>query len=158
VWLDELLQIADACSSSSSSNSSSSPLIVGIDTETAVIWGQKQRNTPTSLLQLCYHAPGSAKVCWGLFSRQCSSSSQFTCCNSNQSAMQEGSQHSGASDSLAQHAIQMLQQTQHHCDSRSTISICAKQHIQRKHCIAACLFSCVILCCCSACTLRPTSA
>ncbi|WIA08215.1 hypothetical protein OEZ85_007664 [Tetradesmus obliquus] len=56
-WLDELLQLADACSSSG-------PLVIGIDTETAVTWGQQQRHTPTSLLQLCYHAAGSPQpVC-----------------------------------------------------------------------------------------------
>jgi hypothetical protein len=54
-WLAELLQQADACSPSR-------PLVVGVDTETAVKWGQRQADTPTSLLQLCYHARGSAKV------------------------------------------------------------------------------------------------
>jgi hypothetical protein len=71
LWLDELLQLADACSSSSSS---SRPLVVGVDTETAVVWGQGQRGTPTSLLQLCYHAAGTPKVCLAcqhLHQKQC---------------------------------------------------------------------------------------
>jgi hypothetical protein len=55
-WLAELLQLADCCSPSR-------PLVVGVDTETAVKWGQQQANTPMSLLQLCYHAGGSSKVC-----------------------------------------------------------------------------------------------
>jgi hypothetical protein len=57
VWLAELLQLADDAIPSR-------PLVVGVDTETAVKWGQRQADTPTSLLQLCYHARGSSKVRW----------------------------------------------------------------------------------------------